>query len=97
MYVEVSAKEALEAYSEGKRVVCLERGDGVDGMIDTFTLESMLNGFAFMIDTTKNPVVPAEDDPADKDVLPPLRENGRLKSQSRTNHLGNQKLILEKY
>ena len=44
MYVEVSAKEALEAYAEGKRVVCFEREDDVNGIINAFTLASLLNG-----------------------------------------------------
>ena len=75
MYVEVNAKEALEAYADGKRVVCLERDDDIKGVVNAFSLASLLNGFAFLVDKAEpekhNHVPEPEDETSDEPVLPP--------------------------
>ena len=83
MYVEVNAKEALEAYADGKRVVCLERDDDIKGVVNAFSLASLLNGFAFLVDKAEpvkhDHVLADENGACDAPVLPPpLKQNANL-------------------
>ena len=84
MYVEVNAKEALNAYAKGRRVICLERDDDIDGTVNSFTLARLLKGFAFLVDVPDPVKVPTEGagEKEDAPVLPPPKPEKSGETQS---------------
>jgi len=67
---QITVKEALKAYMEGEKVICMEPEPEESGTYNAYTLASVLNGLVFLVDkkTTRGNQMP-------EDVVPVMTEN----------------------